>query len=122
MLDVVEIFRVDFLKGNFQGYSNFGNYLRNPDITKNGSYRKQPFRGVLDKRCSENMQQIYGRTPTPKCDLFCNFIEIALRHGASPINLLHIFRTPFPKNTAGGLLLSYDVSGALSIIYFRMRM
>ena len=34
-----------------------------------------------------------------------NFIEIALRHGCSPVNLLHIFRTPFPKNTSGGLLL-----------------
>ena len=29
--------------------------------------------------------------------LFCNFIEIALRNGYSPVNLLHIFRAPFPK-------------------------
>ena len=29
---------------------------------------KQPVRGVLRKRCSENMQQIYSRTPMPKCD------------------------------------------------------
>ena len=28
-----------------------------------------------------------------------NFIEITLRHGCSPVNLLHIFRTPFYKNT-----------------------
>ena len=28
-----------------------------------------------------------------------NFIEIALRHGCSPVNLLYIFRTPFPRNT-----------------------
>ena len=34
-----------------------------------------------------------------------NFIEIALRHGCSPVNLLHIFRTPFSKNPSGGLLL-----------------
>ena len=34
-----------------------------------------------------------------------NFIEIALWHGCSFVNLLHIFRTPFPKNTSGGLLL-----------------
>ena len=27
------------------------------------------------------------------------FIEITLRHGCSPVNMLHIFRTPFPKNT-----------------------
>ena len=30
--------------------------------------QKQPSRGVLSKRCSENMQQIYRRTPMPKCD------------------------------------------------------
>ena len=35
----------------------------------------------------------------------CNFIEVALRHGCSPVNLLHIFRSPFPKNTSGRLLL-----------------
>ena len=38
--------------------------------------------------------------------LLCNFIEIALRHGCSPLNLLHIFRTPFYKKTSGGLLLN----------------
>ena len=35
-----------------------------------------------------------------------NFIEIALRHICSPLNLLHIFiRTPFYKKTYGGLFL-----------------
>ena len=34
-----------------------------------------------------------------------NFIEITLRGGCSPVNLLRIFRTPFPKNTSGWLLL-----------------
>ena len=34
-----------------------------------------------------------------------NFIEITLQHGCSPVNLLHIFRTPFPKDTSGGLYL-----------------
>ena len=29
---------------------------------------KQPSRGVLSKRCSKNMQQIYRRTHMPKCD------------------------------------------------------
>ena len=40
-----------------------------------------------------------------KCDsikLLCNFIEIALRHGCSPANLLHIFRTPFLGTPLGG--------------------
>ena len=37
--------------------------------------------------------------------LLCNFIEITLRHGCSPVNLLHIFRILFLKNTSGQLLL-----------------
>ena len=39
-----------------------------------------------------------------------NFIEIALWHECSPVNLLHIFRIPFPKNTSGGLRLNNDAS------------
>ena len=39
-----------------------------------------------------------------KCD--CNFIEITLQHGSSPVNLMYILRTPFPKSTSGGLLLT----------------
>ena len=34
-----------------------------------------------------------------------NFIEMALRRACSPLNLLHIFRTPFLKNASGRLLL-----------------
>ena len=37
--------------------------------------------------------------------LIYNFIEVALRHGCTRVNLLHIFRTPFYKNTYGGLPL-----------------
>ena len=29
----------------------------------------------------------------------CDFLEIALWNGCSPLNLQHIFRAPFPKNT-----------------------
>ena len=35
-----------------------------------------------------------------------NFIKVTLRHGCSPVNLLHIFRTPFLKNTSEGLFLN----------------
>ena len=55
--------------------------------------QKQIFRGVLLKRCSESMQQIYIRTPMPKCD----FNKVAKQ--------LYIFKTPFLKNTSGWLLL-----------------
>ena len=50
------------------------------------------------------MQQIYKRTSILKCDfnkvaLLCSLIEITFWHGFSPVNLLYIFRTRFPKNT-----------------------
>ena len=67
--------------------------------------QKPPSIGVLIKRCSENIQQIYRRTTMLKCD----FNEV----GCSHVNLLHIFRTPVPKNTYGGLLLK---SRSLTIV------
>ena len=48
-----EIFEIAFGK--------FGNFVYRTE-------QKQPSRGVLRKRCSENMQQIYRRIPMPKCD------------------------------------------------------
>ena len=71
--------------------------------------QKQSSRGVLNKRCSENMLQVYKRTPMPKCDfnnVASNFIGITFRHGCSPADLLHIFRTPLLKDTSGWLLLT----------------
>ena len=39
----------------------------------------------------------------PKCD----FNKVALQHGCSPVNLLHIYRRIlFPQNAFGGLLLN----------------
>ena len=89
--------------------------------------QKQPSRGVLKKACSENMQQIYRSPPMPKCHFskvalqlywngICNFIEMALRHGWYPANLLHIFRTSFPKNTCRRLRLNEIFS--LSLTHF----
>ena len=54
------------------------------------------------------MQQICRRKSCrtgTSIKLLYNFIEIALRHGCSPVSLLHIFRKPFPRGTSGGLLL-----------------
>ena len=67
-------------------------------------FQKQSSRSVFKKRCSENKQQIYRRTPIPKFDFNKVAIEITFWHGYSPINLLHIFRTHFAKSTSGGLL------------------
>ena len=36
------------------------------------------------------------------------FIEIALWHGCSHVNLLYIFRTPYSKNTSGRMFLQLD--------------
>ena len=62
------------------------------------------------KKCSENMQQIYRRTSMPECNfnkvVFCNVIEITLRHKCSPVNLPHIFRRSFYKNTSRRLPLT----------------
>ena len=55
------------------------------------------------------MKQIYRRTHTCRSvisiKLQSNFIEITLRHGYSPVNLLYIFRTLFSMNTSGQLTL-----------------
>ena len=49
-------------------------------------------------------------------NLLCNFIEIALRHGCSSVSLLHIFWTPFLKNTSEWLLLIFNC-GLLTIFF-----
>ena len=43
-----------------------------------------------------------------------NFIKITLQHWCSPVNLLHIFRTPFSQNTSGGILLSPEYASNLN--------
>ena len=71
--------------------------------------QKQSSIGVLISRCSENMQQIYRGTTMPKCDFnkfsLQLYLKMTFRHEHSPVNLLRIFRTPFHKNTYGGLCL-----------------
>ena len=69
---------------------------------------RQPSRGVLKKRCSENIQQFTGEHPCWNVisrKLQCNFVKIPLRYECSPVNLLHIFRPPFRKNIFGWLPL-----------------
>ena len=46
--------------------------------------QKLPSRGVLSKRCSEIMQQIYRRAPMLKFDFNKVTKEITLGHGCSP--------------------------------------
>ena len=48
----------------------------------------------------------------PKSDFIkveSNFIETKHRHGYSPVNLLYIFRTSFPKHISEELLLHLPI-------------
>ena len=44
-----------------------------------------------------------------------NFTEITLRYRCSPVDLLHIFRTPFPKNNSRQLLLYLEHSAVVDV-------
>ena len=76
-----------------------------------GEGQKQPSIGVPIKICSKFLKICSKFTGEYLCrsvtsiKLLSNFIEITLRHGCSHVNMQHIFRTPFRKNTSGGLLL-----------------
>ena len=66
-----------FLGCSFTWYTNFDTiiivakrvfHLFHINVDYTMTKQKQPFRDVLEKRCSENMQQICRRVPMPKCD------------------------------------------------------
>ena len=67
--------------------------------------------GVL-QRCSHKMVIICSKFIEHPYQIVISvkvkssFIEITFRHGCSPVNFLHIFRTPLSNNTTGGLLLN----------------
>ena len=62
--------------------------------------QKQPPRGAPWERCSENMQQISRRTPMPKFATLLHATLLKSHFGMGSVNLLHIFRVPFLKNTS----------------------
>ena len=69
------------------------------------------FKGTFSKSVLYRTLKIYRRTPMQKCiskNLQSNFIEITLRHGFSPVNLVPIFRTFFYKNTSEWLLPNFQ--------------
>ena len=73
--------------------------------------KRQPSRGILIKRCSKNILQIYRRTLIPKCDFNKVAKQLYWNHTlawCSAVNLRHIFRTPFPKNTSEKQLLKLN--------------
>ena len=77
-------------------------------IIRQQDTRSSPPETFLGKGVPKICSKFTGENPCRSeisIKLESNFIEIKLRYECSPVNLLRIFRAPFPKNTVGGLLL-----------------
>ena len=69
--------------------------------------QKQPSRSILRKKCSENIKQIYLRTPMPKCDFNKVLVLVHWCFGIGALlSVCCIFSEHFLKNTFGRLLLN----------------
>ena len=90
-----------------KGYDDALRIWNESEMENMGKYRES--RGVLSngvlKICREHIAGEHPCRSVIAIKLLCNFIEITLRHGCSFINLLHIFRRPFLKNTSERLPL-----------------
>ena len=86
------------------GKSSSSLYIEEWDFTNRSSHPEVFLRKGVLKICSKfTGEQPYWSVISIK--LLCNFIEITLCHECSPVDLLHVFRTPLPKNTPGRLHL-----------------
>ena len=75
------------------------------------SHRK----AFLEKHVLKICSKFKGEHPCRSVISYFLFLEITLRHGCSPVNLQHIFKTPFTNNTSGGLLQSKDIVGKIKL-------
>ena len=83
--------------------------------------KKQPSRGVLSKSVLKIYSKFIGEHPCRSVisiKLLWNFIEIALWHGCSPVNMLHIFRTHFPKTPLDGYFFLFTILHAKRLSQF----
>ena len=105
------------LTGNFDGvcfqYTSYKWYIGQLESIKR----------ALIKTFRSSLQEVFSRKGVLKiCNKFtgehlcrsvisiklvCSFIEITLRQGCSPVNLLHIFRTLLPENTLDGCFQTF---------------
>ena len=96
----------------FKIVSLFILFLFFPFSFLNLHYQKQPHPEVfLGKHVLKIYSKFTGEHPCRSVisiKLQCNLTETTLLHGCSSVNLLHIFRTSFPKNISGWLLLHYS--------------
>ena len=99
------------------------NMLRERDL-KCSSFRSSYPEVFVGKGVLKLCSKFTGEHPCRSAisiKLQSNFIEIALRHECSPVNLLHIFKTPFLKNTSEWLPLKFTeilYSASLYYLYF----
>ena len=78
-------------------------------LNRNSPFRSSRPEAFLRKGLLKICSKFTGEHPCRSAisvNVQSNFIDIALRHGCSPVNFLHIFRTPFPMKTSGRLLLT----------------
>ena len=82
-------------------------------MNSRGSHPEVLLREAVLKICSKFTAEHPCRSVI-SIKLLCNVIEIALRHGcSSPVNLQHIFRTRFLKNTSWWLLLACGITNLM---------
>ena len=75
-------------------------------------FQKQPSRGILKNRCSENIQQIYRRTPMPKC----YFNKVAMERFVIIVNGFGTgTASERLRSTSGRLLLLFLIENYLEI-------
>ena len=98
--------------GNISFTNNFGHFIlaggaQVHHVLLGASYRISHTKVFLRKGVLKICSKFTGERPCRSAisiKLHCNFNEMALRCGCSPVNLLHIFRIPISKNTPGRLL------------------
>ena len=83
-------------------------FIINLSKSAGASIRISPPKVILGKDVLKICRKVIGGHPCRSVisvKLQSKSIQITLRHGCSPVNVLHIFTTHFPKSTYGGLLL-----------------
>ena len=97
------------IKANaLRNYQNYKNKILSPLMTNVRQVRSSSLVVFLGKGVLIICSKFRGENPyrnVVSIKLQSNFIEITLRHGSYPVNLVHFIRTTFPKNTSGGLFL-----------------
>ena len=111
------------LFGRKKNYQNKCHYVKH--VLQKQSSRPEVFlaKGVL-KICSRSTWE-YPCWSVISIKLLCSFIEITLRHGCSPANMLHLFRNLFLRTSLDGCFCSciketsqYSPIGYLSYSYY----